>query len=249
MKHKYSSIMRFLLSGLMLTAYSLVLSGQQPPADSSKAGSPDKCHTVAIIGAVRIPGRFEVRRDLTLKELIACAGGLAERAGRAVQIVHGKVPTGCPQSTDASTNLHPHEILELFDLAKVMSGDEKSNPYVEAGNIVVVPELDPVYVTGGVIAPQAIYLKEKLTFTQAIAIAGGVTRDSKTDRIRIIRQTLGSSARTEITVDLKAIRKGRAEDPVLQPFDIIEVPEKQRGQRWPLGPIDPVSSPPLRAVC
>lgn len=233
----------------MLVAFSPVLSGQQPASDSSKPGPPDKCHTVAIIGAVRTPGRFELHRNLTLKELIACAGGLVQRAGRAVQIVHMGAAKGCPNATDPNSEWAPPGILEIFTSADVLRGEEKSNPFVHAGDIVVVLELDPVYIISGVLSPQAIFLKETLTLTQAIAIAGGVTHDSKTEKIRIFRRTLGSSARTDITVNLKAIRKRRAEDPVLQPFDIVEVPVKHERHGIPLGPVDPAFSLPLLPIC
>ena len=49
-------------------------------------------------------------------------------------------------------------------------------------------------------------------------------RDSNVKKIRIFRS---KSVRHEIIVDLNAIKKGRGEDLVLEPYDIIEVPPKR----------------------
>jgi polysaccharide export outer membrane protein len=71
--------------------------------------------------------------------------------------------------------------------------------------------------------PQAIPLKQPITLTEAIAMAGGVARDSKKDKIRIVRQEPGSQIKKEIMVDLSAIEKKRAEDVALLPNDIVNV--------------------------
>ena len=100
----------------------------------------------------------------------------------------------------------------------------KSNPYVEAGDIVTLPEADQIYVVGNVYTPVTIPLKEPLTLSRAIAMAGGAKLDTKKDKIRIVRQEPGSLAKTEIIVDLSAIEKKRADDLALLPNDIIDVP-------------------------
>jgi protein involved in polysaccharide export with SLBB domain len=54
-------------------------------------------------------------------------------------------------------------------------------------------------------------------------MAGGIARDSKKDKIRIVRQEPGSQTKKEIMVDLIAIEKKRAEDIALVPNDIVNV--------------------------
>ena len=71
--------------------------------------------------------------------------------------------------------------------------------------------------------PSMIPLKERVTVSQAIAMAGGALPDTQSERVRVVRQTPGG-AKTEIIVDLKAISRRRAEDVALQANDIIEVP-------------------------
>ncbi len=54
-------------------------------------------------------------------------------------------------------------------------------------------------------------------------MAGGVAKDSKKDKIRIVRGEPGSQTRKEIMVDLNAIEKKRAEDVALLPNDVVHV--------------------------
>ena len=106
-----------------------------------------------------------------------------------------------------------------------MRGEEKANPYVEPGDIVTLPEADQVYVVGNVYSPKTLPLKEPLSISRAVAMAGGPLRDSKTDHVRIVRRQPGSSTASEIFVDLNAIKRKNAEDIALQANDIVEVPE------------------------
>ncbi len=109
-------------------------------------------------------------------------------------------------------------------MSDVLQGDPKSNPYLEAGDIVTVPEADQVYVVGNVFMPLTIPLREPITLTRAIAMAGGLKQDTQKDKIRVLRQEPGTTVRKEITVDLSAIEKKRSEDLALLPNDIIDVP-------------------------
>jgi protein involved in polysaccharide export with SLBB domain len=77
---------------------------------------------------------------------------------------------------------------------------------------------------GNVFTPLTIPLKEPISLSRAIAMAGGVKQDSKKDKVRIVRQEPGSATKNEIIVDLTAIEKKRADDIALLPNDIIDVP-------------------------
>jgi polysaccharide export outer membrane protein len=109
-------------------------------------------------------------------------------------------------------------------LDDTLRGDEKANPYVRAGDIISITEADQIYVVGNVTNPSAIPLREPITISKAIAMVGGTLADTKRDRIRIVRQLPGSTTKTEIYVDLKAIDKRQAEDIELLANDIVDVP-------------------------
>lgn len=184
------------------------------------AKSPDEC--VAIIGAVIAPARLELKRQIRLREAITIVGGLTKNAGSTIEIR----PSGtrCPPESFASDRSSIPAKVRVYQTIGIQSDDETQNPYLEAGDLVVVSERDPVFIVGAIAQPQQILLEGRLTLTQAIAHAGGLRKEAQPEKVRIYRQPKGSDQRLELMVNLKKIRKKRAEDPVLQPYDIIEVP-------------------------
>ena len=175
---------------------------------------------VAVIGAVNDQSRFELQRRVRLLELLTYAKGPSPKAGKTINIVHSTAALPCRESdeTDVST------AFSSYKLSDVLQGDPKSNPYLEPGDIVTVPEADQVYVVGNVFMPLTISLREPITLTRAIAMAGGLKQDTRKDKIRVLRQEPGTTVRKEITVDLSAIEKKSSEDLALAPNDIIDVP-------------------------
>lgn len=175
---------------------------------------------VAIIGAVNDQSRFELQRRVRLLELLTYAKGPSPRAGQTINIVHSTASSPCKKDDDTDASA----AFTSYKLSDVLQGDPKSNPYLEAGDIVTLPEADQVYVVGNVFSPITIALKEPITLTRAIAMAGGLKQDTRKDKIRVLRQEPGTTIRKEITVDLYAIEKKRSEDLALLPNDIIDVP-------------------------
>ena len=175
---------------------------------------------VAVIGAVNDQSRFELQRRVRLLELLTYAKGPSVKAGQTINIVHSTNISPCKQATENEDT----GAFSSFKLSDVLAGKPESNPYLEAGDIVTVPEADQVYVVGNVFMPLTIPLREPVTLTRAIAMAGGLKQDTRKDKIRVLRQEPGTSVRKEITVDLYAIEKKRSEDLALAPNDIIDVP-------------------------
>jgi polysaccharide biosynthesis/export protein len=175
---------------------------------------------VAIIGAVNDQSRFELQRRVRLLELLTYAKGPSPRAGQTINIVHSTAISPCKQSDETDTT----SAFSSYKLSDVLQGDPKSNPFLEAGDIVTLPEADQVYVVGNVFMPLTISLKEPITLTRAIAMAGGLKQDTRKDKIRVLRQEPGTTIRKEITIDLYAIEKKSSEDLALAPNDIIDVP-------------------------
>jgi polysaccharide export outer membrane protein len=188
-----------------------------------------KSKPVAVIGAVNSPGQFQLQRRVRLLELLAFAGGPHDRAGRVVQVIHTMTRSICEPPSPSATDTDSAEALddaavEQYDLNEMRQGGTQSNPFAQPGDIVTVLEAAQAYVVGNVLRPTAIPLKELVTISQAIAMAGGTMPDTKTDKVRIIRRMPGSVLKSEIYVDLKAIEKQRADDIALQANDIVDVP-------------------------
>ena len=179
---------------------------------------------VAVIGAVNAPGRFQLQRRIRLLDLLSYAGGPAERAGGNIQVVHGAPYPTCESGARSSWNNNEHLGIGVFKLRDTLAGNARSNPYVRPGDVITVLEFEQIYVIGNVIKPSAFPLKERITLSQAVAMAGGTLPDSKSDQIRIVRQNPSNNMKQELIADLKAINKRQAPDIVLQPNDIVEVP-------------------------
>jgi polysaccharide biosynthesis/export protein len=206
---------------------------------------------VAVLGAVRTPSRFQLQRRVRLLEILSFVGGPADSAGRSIQVVHTTLPdSNC--STKPAQSV-PEEVasVDYYRLDATLKGEDQSNPFLRAGDIVSIAEADQVFIVGNVLKPSALPLKEQITVSRAIAMVGGTMPDTKSNRVRIVRQTPGTTAKTEIYVDLKAIEKRQAEDPVLQANDIVDVPtsEGKRFLRSIVGAFAPsVAQLPVRVV-
>lgn len=190
---------------------------------------------VVVLGAVRSPARFEFSPPMRLLELVAMAGGWTERASYKIRVIH--TASQCFQVERAQRSSMPSVAdSAVFNLAEFLCLGEVVNPYVGPGDIVVVAESAPIYVAGAVFNPRAIYPKEQLTLTRAVAMARGVTHPAQTNRIRIYRKKNDSAEMIILRADLATIMKHRADDPVLQPYDIVEVPPNDLSPRmqWPI---------------
>jgi polysaccharide biosynthesis/export protein len=206
---------------------------------------------VAVLGAVRAPSRFQLQRRVRLLELLSYVGGPADNAGRTIQIVHTAAPSICETRSATEADDAEVSVLDNFKLSDTMRGDEKANPFVRPGDVISIAEAEQAYVVGNVLRPSAILLKERITVSRAIAMSGGLMPDTKSDRVRIVRQAPDSISKTEIFVDLKAIDKRKAEDIVLQAGDIVDVPTAggKRLLRSLVGAIVPsVGQLPVRVI-
>jgi polysaccharide export outer membrane protein len=175
---------------------------------------------VAVTGAVKSASNFKLQRQVRLLELLSFAGGPSENAGQTIQVVHAGGSSLCEKGDNAANDVG----LVTYKLIDTQRGVPEANPYVRPGDIVQVLEADQVYVVGNVLRPTAIALKEPITISRAIAVAGGTAPSTKKDKVRIIRQLPGSTTKQEIYVDLAAIEKRKAEDIDLRANDIVDVP-------------------------
>lgn len=248
MKNRSLHLFLFVIVGL------LSLSAQTTRAQQSSDNAPRnnqaemKCRVpVTVTGAVRAPARVELRRRARLNELLAFAGGTAERATGKVEITRAALGSNCETLTSNDLNKRV-EGVEVYDLAELLRGNAEANPYLQPGDTVNVSEAGVIYVMGSVPRPQQILLKESTTVTKAVEAAGGVLSDSFTNRVRIMR---GCDPEMKIIiVDLKAIKKGSAADPLVQPYDIVFVPGKRAFVGMPLcrRPTPSTAELPLRVI-
>jgi polysaccharide export outer membrane protein len=207
-----------------------------------------KSKQAAIIGAVNEQSRFELQRRVRLLELLTYARGPSPKAGQTINIVHSAQSLSC--AVPGATN-GPEVAFSTYKLSETLMGLPAANPWIEPGDIITLPEAPQAYVVGNVFTPLTISLKEPVTISRAIAMAGGLKQDSKKDKIRIVRQEPGTTTSKELLVDLSAIEKKRAEDVALMANDIIDVPlssGKSLLRSLISGVVPSVASLPVRVV-
>jgi len=208
----------------IIKAYSKYLKN---PQVSVRVAERKSRQPATVFGAVRQPTRVQMQRKVRLNELMVVSGGFTDRASGTIQIFHTE-PLMCPQPGEEALAAPIDETKAPFEIVKISElrgGKGGANPVVRPGDIVLVTEAEPVYITGSVIAPQGIFLRDQLTLSRALAMVGGVRKEAKANDIRVYRQKIGATDQELIHVDYAAIKKNQKPDFFLQAFDIIEVPE------------------------
>jgi len=181
-------------------------------------------HPVSVVGAVKMPGVYQIRGTKTVIEVLSMAQGLADDAGDNVLIMHGGEPaeTGHLGGQDS-----PPGAIEEINLKKLLeSADSALNTAVRPGDVVKVPRAGIVYVVGEVNKPGGFVLQnnESISVLQALALAQGTTHTSAIGQARIIRTDAITGKRIEIPMNLGKIFSGKRPDALLQPKDIVFVP-------------------------
>lgn len=187
-----------------------------------------------ISGAVKTPLQVVMMRRVRLHELITRAGGTTDRANGFVQIMHTEGAM-CPEPGEVAPKAPDGNgsfDIAVYSLNEMRMGKEGADPFIWPGDIVQVREGDPVYVIGQVTSPRELVLRDQLTLHRAILMAGGVQSTAKTSEVHIYRLKDGQASPVSLTYNYDAIKKGKAQDVLLQPNDVIEV-----GKAGGIGPI------------
>jgi len=177
----------------------------------------------SVNGAVRQSGKVQMEQPMRLNELIAASGGFTDKAAGTIQILHTQ-PLLCPGPGEQAESLPiagtavPLHVVKIADLAK-----GTANPVIRPGDLVLVTEAEPVYITGSVVAPGGILLRDQLTLSRALGMVGGLRKEANQSEIIIYRQKAGSAQQEIIKVDFEAVKKNQKPDVFLQPYDVIDV--------------------------
>ena len=188
-----------------------------------------------VFGAVRLPSRVSMNRRLRLHEVLVTAGGVTQNASGTIDVLHTEnemcveteeVPTAVAVASAVAAN-HSKESdigkLETFKIVDLKGGSAENNPYIRPGDIVIVNEGEPVFITGAVFQPRELVIKDQLTLARAIAMAGGPQKLANTSQVHIYRKKDGQIGSEDLKYDYDAIRKGKAPDVLLKAYDIIDV--------------------------
>jgi polysaccharide biosynthesis/export protein len=164
---------------------------------------------VSMLGEVAKPGIYPVLGDRRLVDLVTAAGGLTDKAGREVTIIHRDQP----------------DKPEIVTLNRTLTSNPDSNVPIFPGDSVEVHRAPIIYVVGDVGRPSGLLVDNgSLTVLQALALAGGANHTAKLNDSRILRKSTGPNGITETKVQLKKMLEAKSPDLTLQPNDILFVP-------------------------
>jgi polysaccharide export outer membrane protein len=169
---------------------------------------------VYIVGEVRSPGSYELRKGWTVIEAIAQAGGVTDKAALT------------KASVIRRTNNSETIPVDLDRLLR--KGDQTANVQLVGGDVVMVPEFqNRVVVMGGVRNVGAFDLREGARVLDAIVAAGGPSEKAKLGEVGITRQQ-GEKRVLLATIDVNKIMRGQgdaSQNIVMQHGDVVFVPE------------------------
>jgi polysaccharide export outer membrane protein len=170
---------------------------------------------VSVIGAVKIPGIYQIKGQKYLLDMLAMAQGLDQMTvGRTIQIMRRQASGGDqPVTITVSTE-------ELFQ-----NGKTELNIPIQAGDVINVLQSGTIFVIGEVIRPGEFVLRQgkDVTAAQAVALGGGFTKEAKKQDCVVIRLHQDGS-KEEIPVNVGKILEGSLRDIPLLPNDILFVP-------------------------
>jgi polysaccharide biosynthesis/export protein len=175
---------------------------------------------IFIMGEVRSPGPQTLVGGMTLIEALARAGSTTPAASGELVIVRSrgegstKAPV-VPPAGDGKDVKDPEGIIRL-DLNQLQTGRMSETYALQDGDTIFVPRAESVYVFGEVRNPGAYPIQSNTTVLQALSLAGGVTPNGATNRIKIVRIEKGQR---------KEIKNVKLTD-TIRPGDTIVVPER-----------------------
>lgn len=161
--------------------------------------------TATVIGEAH--GIVPVIGSRRLLDVLALAGGLPSTASHVITINR----PGQPEPI-------------VVDLGTDPSRSAVANILIFPGDTIVVARIGSVYLLGAFRSQGLVPLSSStpLTLMEATALGGGVTFEAKLGDLRLIR-TVGNQ-RTVVKLDIDKVMHGKVPDPILQPNDILYLP-------------------------
>jgi len=165
---------------------------------------------VYVLGAVKAPGVQTLKRNTTLLELIAAAGGPTPEAGAEVIIARAKPPEETRRPGQSQRNTEAVRV----NLEKLLAGEVAQRLEIERGDTVYIPKGEFFFISGEVQKPGRYPLERDTTVAKALILAGGPSKFAAPKRATVQRVVEGQ--RLEYHADMNDI---------LQADDILVVPQ------------------------
>jgi len=189
---------------------------------------------VAVLGAVRTPGNYSLKKGAnSISELISEAGGLSDKAGNQLNFVPSEI-TGIGADNDIESRarlalgtqsaavLRGAAIEIPLDQVLGTAGAIPLEVPVRGGDMIILPEAGKLMVEGEVQRIGSVDLTRRMTLLSALASSGGITYGAKVDEVEVIREIDGR--KVHLVLDLTKLATGEEKDVLLRNGDIVRVP-------------------------
>jgi polysaccharide export outer membrane protein len=162
---------------------------------------------ITVYGEVNAPGIYPLMGPHTLYDAISAAGGLTQKAGHTITILHAG----------------RHDSQELTAISGTGSLD-KGNVTIYPGDTVIVPKAGVIYVLGEVNRPGAFLMENNtsISLLKSIALAGSTTKLASLKHVWIVKKSSEGTEYTEVSLD--RIYHAKAADLQLHAEDVVFVP-------------------------
>jgi polysaccharide export outer membrane protein len=165
---------------------------------------------VYVMGGVTRPGTIALdpQQSGTAIRALSAAGGLSDDADRRnIAVLRPNAAGGA----------------SVLPVVVTAAPGQTADVALQPNDLIMVARLDRVYVTGQVKQPGGVPCDQPgLTLGRALSLAGGFDRYARVNHVLLLRP--GQAAQE---YDAEAILAGTSADPVLQPGDMVNVPERR----------------------
>jgi polysaccharide export outer membrane protein len=172
-----------------------------------------------VLGAVNNPGSYPLKARECVLDGISRAGGIdsEQQASKKAMIIR----------TKNSPTHGEHKVVINIDLQDLLKrGNQISNIFLVDRDVLYVPTAEYFYIIGQVRKPGSYAIPDReITLVEAIGMAGGFTRIASRNKTRIIRVEEGIEKIIQVKVDAIIKAGKKIQDVVIQPNDVIVVPE------------------------
>src|SRR4030067_1172692 len=168
---------------------------------------------IAVLGSVKTPGVYYVTGQRYLLDLLSMAGGLSLEAGDLCII---QKTSGTNQGNQPGESV----VVDLDQL--LLKGNIDLNVPLFSGDVIHVPKAGIFFVDGAVTEAGSFPVKGKITLTQALSLAKGLSYEAIRSEVRIYRDN-GQPEREVIAIDYDAILDRKSPDIEIKDKDVIIV--------------------------
>ncbi len=172
---------------------------------------------ISVVGEVKSPGKFDIpsEKPVTLMQAIGMAGGFTKE-GDVKNVTVMRVENG----EQKTIKINPKDI--------TTRGEKDKDIVVEPGDVISIPEgFNQVSVIGEVKNSGKYDMPQEkvVTLLEAIGMAGGFTKEGDVKNVTVMRVEKGEQKTIKINTKDITVRGEKDKDIVIEPGDVISVPE------------------------